>query len=315
MLNPRDLPYDTIRRMFQLMSLIPRPMMARLAAIIGKVWYALDRYHRDIAMSNVAIAFGREMTHRQRRQVVQRNFNQLARVALELPGLMRVTPSNIDSFAEISGEDNVRNTLAMGRGLVFLSAHFGNWELMNIATAVRFGPVHILARPLDYHPMDRVLGEIRANTGSVVIDKDGSAEIMRRLLREGRMLGILLDQNSSWYEGVFVNFFGRPACTNKGLAMFALRYDTPIVPAYNLRMPDGRYRVVFDPPLNLIRTGDVRKDILKNTALFNQTIEGFIRKAPDHWFWVHRRWRIIPVPERVRHKMLVDEDCSVDFNQ
>ncbi len=97
--------------------------------------------------------------------------------------------------------------------------------------------------------------------------------------------------------------------------MFALRYDTPIVPAYNIRTTDGRYLIVFEPELTLVRTGNMRHDILKNTALFNRTMEAFVRKAPDHWFWVHRRWRFIGVPERARDKILIDDGIELDFNQ
>lgn len=289
--------------------------MDGLANIVGRLWFSMDGYHRDIALNNMAIAFGDSDTSVRRRQMVRQNFIQLSRAALALPGLMRLTPKNIDDYAVFTGETNVHKAMAKGKGVIFLAAHFGNWELMSIATAARFGPVHILARPLDYRPMDRVLTEIRSSTGSIVLDKEGSADLLRQLLRERRMVGILLDQNASWFEGVFVRFFGHPACTNKGLAMFALRYDTPIVPAYNIRMPDGRYRIFFEPELKLVRTGNVRHDILKNTALFNRTMEAFIRKAPDHWFWVHRRWRFIGVPERARDKMLIDDGIELDLNQ
>ncbi len=310
-----DLIYRIIKSAMRLLALIPQSVMDRLANVIGRLWFSMDAYHRTIALDNMAIAFGETDSTDKRRQMVRDNFVQLSRAALALPRLMRLTPENVNQYATFSGETNVRKAIAKGKGLIFLSAHFGNWELMNMATAVRFGQVYILARRLDFPAMDRLLTEIRSSTGSIILDKNGSADLLRELLRSARMVGILLDQNASWFEGVFVRFFGRPACTNKGLAMFALRYDTPIVPAYNVRMPDGRYRIVFEPELTLVKTGNVRHDILKNTALFNQTMENMIRKAPDHWFWVHRRWRFIGVPERARDKMLIDDGIELDLSQ
>jgi Kdo2-lipid IVA lauroyltransferase/acyltransferase len=310
-----DIFYILIKNTLKLLSLIPRQGMARAATVVGKLWYDMDPYHRKIASENIQRAFGHELSTRQRDQLVRDNFVQLARTALELPSLMRLNRNNLDAYVTFSGAGNVQNTLAKGKGLILLTGHFGNWELMSVAIALKFGPGYVLARPLDFAPMDKVLAEIRSSTGNIMVDKQDSANRVRQLLRDKQILGILLDQNASWYEGVFVRFFGHPACTNKGLAMFALRYDTPVVPAYNIRRPDGRYEIIFEPPLRLIKTGNARHDILKNTALFNRTIENFIRKAPDHWFWVHRRWRIIGVPEQARDKMLIDDGIEVDLSQ
>lgn len=309
-----DVIYILIKTSLRIMALIPQAVMDRMASIVGRLWFVVDTYHRNIALDNMAIAFGTNDTISNRRQMVRDNFIQLSRAALALPGLMRLTPQNIDDYASFSGENNVHKALSKGKGVIFLTAHFGNWELLSIATALRFGPAHVLVRPLDYRPMDRVLTEIRSSTGSIILDKDGSANLLRQLLRNHCMVGILLDQNASWFEGVFVRFFGHPACTNKGLAMFALRYDTPIVPTYNMRMADGRYHIVYEPELSLIRTGNLTHDILKNTALFNRTMEAFIRKAPDHWFWVHRRWRLLGVPEQARDKMLIDDGIELDLS-
>jgi KDO2-lipid IV(A) lauroyltransferase len=161
---------------------------------------------------------------------------------------------------------------------------------------------HVIARPLDYAPMGRILNEIRSAAGNQVIDKNNSSSMISRVLRKKESLGILLDQSASWYEGVYVPFFGQLACTNKGLALFALRYDAPVVPAFNFRQPDGRYKIVIESPLKLIRTGNINEDIMTNTERFNQVIEKYIRKAPDNWLWVHRRWRIVNIPESHRWK-------------
>ena len=303
--------YWLIRIAFILASFIPRKIVALCVYPVGWIWFKLDRYHRNIALDNMTQAFKDELDPAACYALAQSNFFQLIRVALELPSLLRLEKDNMHSYVEICGEDNVKEALDRGKGVLFLTAHLGNWELMALATPLKFNfPSYVMVRPLDHKPMDAILTEIRSRTGNCVIDKDKSAGLVRGLLLRNQVIGILLDQNASWYEGVYVPFFGRTACTNKGLAMFALRYDATVVPAFNSRLAGGRYRIIFHPPVSLIKTGDIGRDIVENTALFNRIIEENIRMAPDNWLWVHRRWRIKPIPESARKKIR----GNVDFD-
>ena len=299
-----NLSYRLIKTVLNLLARIPRRELVRLALPLGRLWHAMDRYHRRIAIDNLSIAFGRELTPAEIRSLARDNFVQLVRVVLEFPSLLRLSKENIDTYVEFSGLEHLEAALARGTGVLGLTAHLGNWELMALATALKFEmPFNGLVRPLDFFPMDRVLTEIRSRTGNRVLDKDKSAVEVSTLLRKNQVVGILLDQNSSWYEGVYVPFFGKTACTNKGLAMFALRYGAAVIPAFNVRLNDGRYRVIFSAPLDLVRSGNVSNDIIENTARFNKVIEDHIRMAPDNWLWVHRRWRIKEIPERARKKI------------
>ena len=296
--------YRVIQFVLHTGSYIPRRMLTLAAYPVGIIWYILDGRHRRIAFDNMRNAFRDELSTPELRGLVKANFIQLSRVALELPSLLRLDARNVDRYVEFSGEVHLKAALSKGKGVLFFTAHLGNWELMALATPLNFDfPVHVMARPLDHKPMDAVLTEIRTRTGNVVIDKDNSAGLLRRLLRQNQIIGILLDQNASWYEGVYVPFFGRIACTNKGMAMLALRYGATVVPAFNIRQKDGRYKVMFDPPVELIRTGDITRDIVENTRLFNDIIEKYIRMAPENWLWVHRRWRIKDIPESARKKV------------
>ena len=303
--------YWLIRIVFVLASFIPRKIVSFIARPVGTVLFRLDRYHRKIALDNIAKAFKDELSPAACHALAQSNIIQLVRVALELPSLLRLEKDNMHDYMEICGEENVKKALDRGKGVLFLTAHLGNWELMASAFPLAFNiPVHAMARPLDHLPMEAVLKEIRTRTGNSVIDKDNSADIVGELLRKNQMIAILLDQNASWYEGVYVPFFGRTSCTNKGLALFALRYGATVVPAFNTRLADGRYRAVYHPPVSLIKTGDIGRDIVENTALFNRIIEENIRTAPDNWLWVHRRWRIKPIPEVVRKKIKGNVDLK-----
>ena len=296
--------YSIIKFILKLLAQIPRRGFTCLAEPLGRLWYRFDGYHRKIAFDNMSQAFAGEFISKQIEHMVQSNFVQLVRVMLEIPSLLRISPATLDTYVEMSGAEHLSAALARGKGVLLLSAHLGNWEMAGLALPLKTGvPMHGLARPLDFAPLDKVLNEIRTSTGNRILDKDKSARTVARLLRQNQVVGVMLDQNSSWYEGIYVPFFNRTACTNKGLAMFALRYDAAVVPIFNIRRPDGRYRVIMAPPVSMIRTSDIRSDITVNTTRFNRIIEEYIRMAPDNWLWVHRRWRIKEVPASAKERL------------
>ncbi len=300
----KDFQYRFIKTAFSILAPMPRGQLTRLAVPLGRIWFGLDHYHRRIAIENMRIAFGGKEKVANIRRMARDTFVQLVRVTLEIPSLLKLNKHNVDSYVEFSREDHLKAALEKGKGVLVLTAHLGNWELMALAASIKFEvPVNVLVRPLDFKPFDRLITEIRSRTGNKVLDKDKSAGIVSQMLNENQVIAILLDQNSSWYEGVYVPFFGKIVCTNKGLAMFALRYGATVLPAFNIRQKDGRYRIIVEPPLELVRTGNIRNDIDENTARFNSIIEKYIRMAPDNWLWVHRRWRIKEIPERARKKI------------
>jgi KDO2-lipid IV(A) lauroyltransferase len=264
----------------------------------------LDGYHRQIAFNNIRNAFGEELSPSECHRLVRDCFCHLMILTFELPSLLRINKNNVDSYVEFQGGEYLKQALATRKGFLFLTGHVGNWELMALAASVKFQfSMYVMVRPLDIESLDRFITDLRSCTGNIVLDKDNSAGSVRELLKANQVIGILLDQNASWYEGVYVPFFGRIACTNKGLAMFAIRYNVPVIPAFNFRMKDGRYRIIFSPPVEPIRTGDITNDIIETTALYNRIIEKHIRMAPDNWLWVHRRWRMKHIPESARKKI------------
>jgi KDO2-lipid IV(A) lauroyltransferase len=277
--------------------------MNRAAIPVGRFWFQIDRRHRTIAFDNMMGALGREMSAEAILNLVRANFIQLATMALEIPSLLKFNRKNADRYIRLTGAKHLTEARSRGKGILVLTAHLGNWELMSIAApVVARMPTSVVARTLDYPPMDRLVTEIRTRTGSQVINKKKGGEQIARMLKEGRTVVILLDQNSNLAEGVYVPFFGITACTNKGLALLALRHDATVLPAFNIREADGRYRIIIAPPVTLIKTGDLRKDILLNTAHFNAIIEHHIRMAPDNWLWVHRRWFLKKIHIRAKHK-------------
>ncbi len=266
----------------------------KLAQLLGTLWFRLDARHREITRNNLRIAFGPELTDAQREIISRNTFIHLACVLLELPSLLKLNRSNLPRYIEFSGLENLYAVKAKGTGVLVMASHFGNWELMSLAVSLRFWPFNVVVRPLDNPTLDRWIDRIRSRGGNRTIPKSNSAMSILRLLRQGKAVAFLIDQNADWYEGVYVPFFREIACTNKALATLALRTGLPVLPVYNYRRPDGRYQMVFEPEVQLIRSGSTLADIEENTALFNRIIEGYVRDHPDQYFWLHQRWKTRP---------------------
>ena len=270
---------------------LPLRFSWKLAEFLGRVWFQVDRRHRQIALSNLKIAWGDELREDERRTLACRNFIHLAQVLLELPYLRKLTPDNLDRFLAFDGVEHLKGALKKGRGVLVLASHFGNWELMALAFSLRYCPINIVVRPLDNSFLDNLITKMRTRGGNQLIPKKGSVRKMLRLLAAGEVVALLLDQNPAWYEGVFVPFFKEIACTNKTLSTIALRTGAPVIPAFNVKQPDGSYRIFVQPEVVLVRSGDTTRDVEENTAKFNKIIETYVRRYPEQWFWVHQRWK------------------------
>jgi KDO2-lipid IV(A) lauroyltransferase len=275
-------------------AMMPLRFTWRLAEVFGRLWFRLDTRHRLIALNNLKLAWGDELTERERRNLAHKNFIHLARVVLELLYIRRVTPDEMGRFVTFEGLEHLDAALKKGRGVLVMASHFGNWELMALAFSLLHHPINIVIRPLDSPFLDSLIDGIRTRGGNKMIAKKGSVSQVLRLLAAGEVVGLLIDQNPAWSEGVFVPFFNEIACTNKALSSLALRTSAPVVPAYNVREPDGSYRIVVEPEVVLDRSGDTRVDIEENTAQFNRIIESYVRRHPEQWFWVHQRWKTRP---------------------
>jgi KDO2-lipid IV(A) lauroyltransferase len=273
---------------------LPLRFSWKLGDFLGRIWFRLDRRHREIALGNLKTAWGEELSENERKTIARRNFIHLAQVLLELPYLRNLTADDLDGYVTFHGVEHFERALKKGRGVLLLASHFGNWELMALAFSLRYRPVHIVVRPLDNSFLDNLITKIRTRGGNQLIHKKGSVQKMLRLLTAGDAVALLLDQNPAWYEGVFVPFFNEIACTNKALSTIALRTGAPVLPVFNVRQPDGSYGVFFEPEIVLSISGDTTRDVEENTAKFNKIIETYVRRYPEQWFWVHQRWKTRP---------------------
>lgn len=284
---------NLIETLVGLLGAIPRPMSGRICDRLGSLLFRLDRKHRRIALANLHRAFGEEKSDAEIRAIAERVFQQLARILFEIGWSLRFDLADLARHISINGKDRFEAALARGEGVLLLTAHAGNWELMPILAAMGGVPVGVLYRPLDFKPLDRFIRKLRSRFGASLIPTHRSARRVLGALRRGEVVALLMDQNVDWYEGVFVDFFGHRACTNKGLALIALKTGAPVLPVFMTRDRDG-FTAEIGHELPLLRTGDKTKDLEVNTQQYNDVIEAFARRFPNQWFWVHQRWKTRP---------------------
>lgn len=257
---------------------------------IGDLLWWLMPGRRRRALGNIRLSLGRDLTPREIERLGRRSFQHLGMNMIEACRYFLRPTEVMLSQVHVKGGEHLRTAAARGRGVLALTAHYGNWELLAAAHGLTGLPLSIVIRPLDSPVLDELAARFRRRSGAELIVKRRAVREVLQALRRGRMVGILLDQNATRAEGVFVPFFGVAASTSKGLAVLALRTEAPVVPVFLRRMPDGRHCMDVSPPIPPPPDGDV----LAYTATFNRVIEAAIRRAPEQWLWMHARWRTRP---------------------
>ncbi len=282
--------YRFIHFTLRVMSYLPYPVTRFKGKGLGIVAYLFPMSRKKVALENIKQSFS-GMTEKEAKRLLRKVYVHFGRMFFEIPHLMRLTPENLDHYVIFEGRENLERAIGKRKGVFVLTAHFGNWELMAAAMAILWNRSAVVVRPADFKPLDRVTNELRSWHGTDVIPKQKAMRQILNAVREKKLVGILLDQNVDWYEGAFVPFLGRWACTNKGLALIALRTGTPVIPAFSVRQNDGRYRIILGREIGLRNTGDKTADVEANTEIFTRIIEKYVKEYPDHWFWFHKRWK------------------------
>lgn len=291
-----NLLYKIINAAFTVLGLVPRKTAGALSRIFGRIWFAVDRRHRQVAIENLTLAFGRELGAADIRKLARRNFANLSMILFEIGWSMRIKEADVRRYFRIYGFENLQAAVKNNKGVLVLTAHIGNWELLIMLAAMIGFPMSAIYRPLDFAPLDRFFVDLRSRYGARMYPKARAMRKILRSLKSNELVGILLDQNTGGQSAVFVDFFGKRAGTNKGLALLARETMAPVMPAFLVREGAG-YRVEFGPMIPLVKTDDKARDIEANTAQYNRVLENFIRQYPEQWFWVHRRWKSRP-PEK-----------------
>jgi KDO2-lipid IV(A) lauroyltransferase len=276
------------------LGLLPRGLSRTAAIAFALMVYRAHGRLRKVGMRNLEMAFP-EMPAKQRRRILRGEFVSLGRQLAEFCLFPSYTRENVGRVVIYDGFENFERAQAKGKGVLFLTGHLGGWELSSFAHSLQGHPLQIVMRGLDNPLVDRLVQGYRTLHGNRVVDKDNFVRGLLGAMKKGETVGILMDTNMTPPQGVFVDFFGIPACTASGLARIAMRTDAAVVPGFFVWDSVLRkYRLRFDPPMELVRTGDDDADVLTNTALFTEKIEWFVRKYPEQWLWVHRRWKTRP---------------------
>jgi KDO2-lipid IV(A) lauroyltransferase len=278
-------------------GLLPRPLARAVGIVIGQSVYLLHGRLRAVGMRNLALAMP-EKSQAERRRILRGEFTSLGRQFGEVCLFPRYTQENVSEIIIYDGFENYQRAYQRGKGVLFLTAHLGGWELSAFAHSLYGHPLHIVMRPLDNPYIDRLIRSYRTMHGNSTVDKDDFVRGLLSAMKAGETVGILMDTNMTPPQGVFVPFFGIPACTASGLARIALRTDAAVVPGFTIWDADQRkYVLRFDPALELVRSGNDDEDVVANTARFTKVIEDYVRRYPDQWLWVHRRWKTRPEGE------------------
>jgi len=282
---------------------LPQGVATLLGKVLGRLIYIFDKNHRKTALDNLERAYGQTLPAEEKARIAKKVFEHIAVTFLEFMRMPWMKAADLDKVYEVEGLEHLERALTKKRGVIILTAHMGNWEYLGNYFGLTGKPIDEVVRDPDNAVFEEFVKWARTRSGNTVVPK---RKAMRRLLttlsRNG-LVGILLDQNVADYEGVFVDFFGTKACTNKGPALLAIASKAAVVPTYIIRK-GAKHRVIFKEEMNLKETGDRERDALENTAAWTAVIEETIRACPEQWFWVHRRWKTRPANRQIPPKDL-----------
>lgn len=271
---------------------LPRKIALSFGAFLGSVAYQFSVEHRAIAAKHVNLSLElKDETSAE--QVVRRCFQNLGKNFIEFIRFPHTSSEKIREIVTFEGKAHIDGALAQGNGAIILTGHFGNWELLAANLVVQVAPLTPIARRLRSRRLDALVRRWREAAGYSTIDRDNAARDILRCLKRNELIGVLADVDTS-VDGVFVDFFGRPAYTPYSPVAIALKTGAPVLPTFIIRQPDDSHRVIVEPPLKLKTTGDRAQDFRINTQKFTEIIESYVRSYPEQWIWMHERWKRQP---------------------
>ena len=268
---------------------LPWRLVSAAGEWLGLAFYVVGSRRRRIALDNLARAFP-EHEPAERARIAHRVFRHFGRMTFEMLKFSALSPDEILARVEVEGTDHGRQAYAAGRGVFFLTAHFGSWEVDGLVHALVLAPIGVMARRLDNPRLDAMLERMRQWTGNWVIYRNGGIRRALRALESGQGVAILIDQHVLGADAIAVDFFGRPAATTTALAAMALRTGAPVIPVFSIPTDPGRYRIVYERPVER-PSADSADPVREFTQRCTDVLEAYVRRHPELWLWMHRRWR------------------------
>ena len=293
----RQLEFACVWIAVRVLGALPRPLARAAGISLGLAAYLASGRLRRVGIRNLQIAFPK-LSDAERRRIVRQLFVGLGRQLSEFCLFPSYTAANAGQVAVYDGFENYESARAAGRGVLLLTAHLGGWEIGSFVHSLFGHAINIVVRRLDNPKVDALVDRYRTLHGNRTFAKEDFARGLLAAMKAGETVGILIDTNMTPPQGVFVDYFGVPACTASGMARVALRSGAAVVPAFTIWDKQlGKYRVRFDPSLRLVSTGDDDADAVSNTAMFTRVVQEYATHYPEQWLWVHRRWKTRPPGE------------------
>lgn len=266
-------------------------LLDRLISWGARLWYRLDRHHRLTTLRNLEFAYGSQLTPREREQLALRVFEHFIRIGWELLPLLFLPLSRLRRRLLVIGEENVEAALAAGKGILVVTGHVGNWEYTALAYGLAWRPLVVVGRDHDHPLVRRLIRYLRQRGRNRMIPKQGGLAAILAELHRNQIVCLLVDQNTATRDGILVDFFGHRARTTPIAGIIARRYDIPVVPVLSRRLADGRHLLVILPALPMAKTSRSRLDVAEQVQLQTRIIEAWIRRYPEQWLWLHKRWK------------------------
>ena len=285
--------YAALRTMLAAFAILPWRVAVGAGAALGRLGYSPFRIRRHVVETQIAAAFP-GLSSEEVARIAHESYGNLGRVAIEAALLSRLGPEEVLAlFEDVAGWPDVERAKAQGKGIIFLAAHLGNWELAGAFVAAKGYPFDAIARRMANPLFDAYLTRTRHRLGMNIVPDAEAVRRVPRTLRAGGSVAFLADQSGLNLASTYVPFFGRPAKTPRGPAVFALRFDVPVLVGFATHLPSGRFRMAFEP-LEIVRTGDLERDTNALLAAYARTLERHVRATPGQYFWQHRRWKRPP---------------------
>ena len=282
---------NTTNKLTGFVARIPKKHIVFVGRFLGLLAYVLDRRHRRIVRRNLRFIYPQWPRDRVR-QVSILVFQNAGITILEIFQMTCLSSKDILDRVRIRGEENLVYAMKSPQGAIMISAHLGNWEMSVLCVSCYLNkPLVAPARQIFPETLDRWMRALRTRFGTILLDKKRALPMMARMLRQGNVLGLLIDQGTKFSEGIEVTFFGKTVTATPAAALLARRYNSPVLPVFCVREGDNSLTLIVKPPLNLQKTKDSRADLQANTQVMTDAIEEAVRAYPEQWFWFHKRWK------------------------
>jgi len=288
----KDIFYVLIFNIFKFFIwIIPYKVMYYFAKGLAALIYRINKKHRHIANVNLDLAYGDTLSSEKKNEIIKATYLNLMLLLVDFIRNQGISKEKLLKKVTFENEHILMDVLAKDKKIILVTAHYGNWELLPLSLAAKFGPLTGVGRKLDSDSMDKILSTNREQFDIEMLDKKGAMKEMITVLKNNRMLGLLVDQNTSAKEGILVDFFGKPVRHTPSAAILARRFDAVIIPAFITTDDQKHYTITFYDPIRTEKTEDKNKDIFDSVQKQAKITEEVIRKKPEEWFWLHQRWK------------------------